>query len=326
MAEESFPFQELAEGDRTVSAAMFAKHLGYIRTRGVIQGIDDALAVRPSSPEAMSVALGAGGAFVGLTQLRAYRNTMPRTLVVAAADATHARHDLVVLDMNTATGPPDTRRVTATVVPGVAAAKPADPALVESETHYQLPLARIVVAAGASGIGADAITDLREYSKPANSGDAVGFARRVKTSDESVRSSTTLQDDDELSFTAEANSVYFVITASLGEGATTGDLKFGWNLPAAAELHGVKSGWNASFAAFTGSASLVDPARGGAGYAEWDGPGNNAGDRVFQHLFMGFLVTGAAGGTVARRFAQAVARSTPSKHLAGSFLLFMKLN
>ena len=171
----------------------------------------------------------------------------------------------------------------------------------------------------------DAITDLRKYSKPANSGDASGFARRVKTSDESVRSSTTLQDDDELSFTAEADSVYFVITASLGEGAAIGDLKFGWNLPGAAELHGVKSGWNATFAAFTGSASLVDPARGGAGYAEWDGPGNNAGDRVFQHLFMGFLVTGAAGGTVARRFAQAVARSTPSKHLAGSFLLFMKL-
>ena len=36
MAEESFPFQELAEGDRTVSAAMFAKHLGYIRTRGIV--------------------------------------------------------------------------------------------------------------------------------------------------------------------------------------------------------------------------------------------------------------------------------------------------
>lgn len=324
MAEESFPFQELAEGDRTVSAAMFAKHLGYIRTRGVISGVDDALEVRASSPQAMSVELRAGGAFVGLTQLRAYRNTMPRTLVVAAADAAHARHDLVVLDMNTATGPPDTRRVTAVIVPGVAAADPTDPALVQGETHYQLPLARIVVAAGASGIGPDAITDLRGYSKPANSGDAVGFARRVKTSDESVRSSTTLQDDDELSFTAAANSVYFVIAGSLGEGAQAADLKFGWNLPGTTEIHGWKGGWNASFGAFTGAASVVDPSRTGA-YDEWSGPGNNAGDRVFQHVFMGFIVTDGAGGTVARQFAQAVSNSTPSKHLAGSFLLYMKL-
>jgi hypothetical protein len=324
MAEESFPFQELAEGDRTVSAAMFAKHLGYIRTRGVIHGVDDALAVRASSPEAMSVELGAGGAFVGLTQLRAYRNTLPRTLVVDPADAAHARHDLVVLDMNTSSGPPDTRRVTATIVPGVAAADPADPALVQTETHYQLALARIVVPAGGRGIGAGALTDLREYSGPANSGDGGGFATRVKTSDESVRSSTTLQDDDDLSFTADANSVYFVIAGSLGEGARAGGLKFGWNLPAAAELHGWRGGWGNNLAAFNGNSSLVDPAL-GASYAQWTGPGNGAGDRALQHLFLGFLVTGGTGGTVARRFAQVTAHTTPSKHLAGSFLLYMKL-
>ena len=324
MAEESFPFQELAEGDRTVSAAMFAKHLGYIRTRGVIHGVDEALAVEASSPEAMSVELRAGGAFVGLTQLRAYRNTLPRTLVVAAADAAHARHDLVVLDMNTETGPPDTRRVTAAIVPGVAAADPADPALVQSETHYQLALARIVVPAGAGGIGAGDIADLREYSAPANSGDGAGFATRVKTSDESVRSSTTLQDDDDLSFTAEANSVYFVITGSLGEGARTGGLKFGWTLPGTAEIHGLKGGWGSNRAAFGGASSVVDPSAGGA-YDEWTGPGIDAGDRVLQHLFLGFVVTGAAGGAVARRFAQATAHTTPSKHLAGSFLLYLKL-
>ncbi len=324
MAEESFPFQELAEGDRTVSAAMFAKHLGYLRTRGVIHAIDDALAVRASSPEAMSVALGAGGAFVGLTQLRAYRNTLPRTLVVAAADAAHARHDLVVLDMNTATGPPDTRRVTALIVPGAAAAAPADPALVRSETHYQLPLARIVVPAGASGIGAADIADLRTYSAPANIGAEAGFAKRVKASDESVRSSTTLQDDDDLWFTAEANSVYLVIAGSLGEGAPTGDLKFGWNLPGATEIHGWMGGWASNLAAFAGASSLIDPSRGGA-YDEWSGPGNGAGDRILQHLFLGFVVTGGAGGTVARQFAQETAHTTPSKHLAGSFLLYMKL-
>lgn len=324
MAEESFPFQELADGDRTVSAAMFAKHLGYIRERGVIQGIDDALAVRASAPEAMSVELGTGGAFVGLTQLRAYRSTLPRTLVVAAADPAQARQDLVVLDMNTSSGPPDTRRVSALVVPGAASAAPADPALIETEAHYQLAIARIAVPAAARTIGPAQITDLRRYSAPANSGDADGFVKRVKTSDESVRSSTTLQDDDDLTFIAEPDSVYFVITGSLGAGSRTGDLQFGWNLPGTTEMHGVKAGWDKGFMHFSGASSVVDPSAGGS-YHQWSGPGNDGGDRIFQHLFMGFVVSDGQGGVVARQFAQATSQATPSKHLAGSFLLYMQL-
>ena len=324
MAEESFPFQELAEGDRTVSAAMFAKHLGYIRERGVIQGVDDALAVRASAPEAMSVELGTGGAFVERTQLRAYRNTLPRTLVVAAADPALARQDLVVLDMNTSSGPPDTRRVSALVVPGAASAAPADPALAETEDHYQLAIARIAVPAGARTIGPGQITDLRSYSAPANSGDGGGFAKRVKTADESVRSSTTLQDDDDLTFIAEPDSVYFVIAGSLGAGSRTGDLKFGWNLPGTTEMHGVRGGWSSAFAHFSGATTVVDPST-GATYHQWTGPGNDGGDRVFQHLFMGFIVSDGRGGVVARQFAQAASHTTPSKHLAGSFLLYTKL-
>ena len=168
MAEESFPFQELAEGDRTVSAAMFAKHLGYVRTRGVIQGVDNTLAAGPSNPAALSVDLDTGGAFVGLTELRAYRNTLPRTLALAAADLTHPRHDLLVLDMDTDAGPPDTRRVTAQILTGAPAATPLDPALTQTENHYQLPLARILVPALATSISAGDITDLRTYSSPAN--------------------------------------------------------------------------------------------------------------------------------------------------------------
>ena len=170
MAEESFPFQELAEGDRTVSAAMFAKHFGLIRSRGVARDVDGALAVGPSSPAAMSVDVAPGAAFVGLTELRAYRNTLARTLALAAADPTNPRHDLVVLDLDTATTPTDTRRVAALVVTGTPAGSPADPALTQTETHYQLPLARVVVPAAAATIGAGDLTDLRAYSSPQNLG------------------------------------------------------------------------------------------------------------------------------------------------------------
>ena len=168
MAEESFPFQELAEGDRTVSAAMFAKHLGYLRTRGVISGVDNALTVAASSPLAMSVDLDTGGAFVGLSQMRAYRNTLLRTLVLAAADPSNPRHDLLVLDMDTDTGPPDTRRITASVVTGTPNAVPVDPTLSVTETHYQIALARIVVPAAATTIGPGDLTDLRLFSTHAN--------------------------------------------------------------------------------------------------------------------------------------------------------------
>ena len=148
--------------------------------------------------------------------------------------------------------------------------------------------------------------------------------KRVKTSDESVRSSTTLQDDDDLTFIAEPDSVYFVITGSLGAGSRTGDLQFGWNLPGTTEMHGVKAGWDKGFMHFSGASSVVDPSAGGS-YHQWSGPGNDGGDRVFQHLFMGFVVSDGQGGVVARQFAQATSQATPSKHLAGSFLLYMQL-
>ena len=168
MAEESFPFQELAEGDRTVSAAMFAKHLGGIRARGVNFGVDNQLQVTESSPQAMSVDTGA--AFVGLTEQRAYRNTLSRTVPIAAADPTDPRHDLVVLEMDTASG---VRTVTAKIVQGTPAASPLDPALTQTEVHYQLAIARVVVPAAAVNIKNADIADLRTFSTPRNFPQAV---------------------------------------------------------------------------------------------------------------------------------------------------------
>ena len=105
MTEESFPFQELVQGDRTVTAAMFAKQLSIIRSRGVILLQDDELQVSASSPAALSIDVGTGAAFVGASELRAYRNTLARTLTIAAADPTNPRHDLVVLDLDTNISP-----------------------------------------------------------------------------------------------------------------------------------------------------------------------------------------------------------------------------
>ena len=193
MAEESFPFQELADGDRTVSAAMFAKHIGMIRSRGVIKSVDNGLAVSQSSPAAMSVDLDTGAAFAGATQLRAYRNTLARTITIAAADPTDPRHDLVVLDMNTDTGPPDTRRVTTMIVQGTPDPSPSDPALVQTETHYQLALARVLVGAAVASIVDANITDLRTYSTPLNAPTG-GLTREGGNTTEATTTSTSAVD------------------------------------------------------------------------------------------------------------------------------------
>ena len=193
MAEESFPFQELADGDRTVSAAMFAKHISMIRSRGVIKSMDNGLAVSQSSPAAMSVDLDTGAAFAGATQLRAYRNTLARTITIAAADPTDPRHDLVVLDMNTDTGPPDTRRVTTMIVQGTPDPSPSDPALVQTETHYQLALTRVLVGAAVASIVDANITDLRTYSTPFNAPTG-GLTREGGNTTEATTTSTSAVD------------------------------------------------------------------------------------------------------------------------------------
>ena len=194
MAEESFPFQELIDGDRTVSAALFAKMLGSIRTGGVIKNIDNDLAVTESSPQAMSVDLDTGAAFVGLSELRSYRNTLARTLPIAAADPTNPRHDLLVLDMDTVTTPSDTRRVTALIVQGTPAASPVDPTLTVTEEHYQLVVARIVVGAAAASILDADIADLRAYSNPANSALTAGLTLVGSVTTEATSASATAVD------------------------------------------------------------------------------------------------------------------------------------
>lgn len=193
MAEESFPFQELVEGDRTVSAPLFAKMLGSIRTTGVIKSVDNELAVTESSPQAMSIDLDTGAAFVGLSELRSYRNTLARTLTIAAADPTNPRHDLLVLDMDTTTSP-DTRRITALIVQGTPAASPVDPTLTVTEAHYQIALARVVVGAAATSITNSDIADLRTYSSPANSSLVAGLTPVGSKTTEATMNSTSAAD------------------------------------------------------------------------------------------------------------------------------------
>ncbi len=322
MAIQSFPFAEVLAGDRTVSAGLYAASLAAQHGEaGVALQQGDGLEVSPTSPASRAVVVGTGGAFVGTRNAQRYGSSdTALTVAVPVNNAGNTRHDLIVLDLDLADAE---RAITTGRVQGTPAASPVDPTPTQTATRYQIPLARLVLADGFTAIAQDDIEDLRTAIGDPSTGTPLGLARVVKTSDESVTSSTTLQDDDDLEFDADANSVYFLIAGSLGDASGTGDLKFGWTLPSGAEIHGFKEGWDASPNAFTGSSAIVDPST-GASYTEWSGQGAGAGDRVLQHLFLGLLVISGAG-RVGRRFAQASSSTTASKHLAGSFLAYAKL-
>ena|SRR3990167_483290 len=65
--------------------------------------------------------------------------------------------------------------------------------------------------------------------------------RVIKSADESVTSSTTLQNDDHLVLAVDVNSRYILILDILWVGATAGDLKYAFTVPASATIFGFDS-------------------------------------------------------------------------------------
>jgi len=65
----------------------------------------------------------------------------------------------------------------------------------------------------------------------------VGPLARVKTADESVTSSTTLQNDDHLVIPVTANSKYAVEAFIMALGPATADLKIDWAIPASSFIN-----------------------------------------------------------------------------------------
>lgn len=129
---------------------------------GVQRGSD--LAVSANGTPNMSVNIAAGGAFIRGTQSSnqgAYHvwNDAVLNLVVAAADATNGRRDLVIAQVRDSfyAGADNDARLL--IVTGTPAASPADPSLVAYPNA--LVLARITVAAGDTAINTADLTDLR---------------------------------------------------------------------------------------------------------------------------------------------------------------------
>jgi hypothetical protein len=229
MAQKSYFFDSV-DHDRIYTAADFARVFGAIVGRdGVIYGYGDELNVTPGT--GMAVKVGTGAAFVQGRMLEVYDQA--ETLSIATADATNPRIDLVVVRVDLSSGE---RRAYLAVRVGTPAANPAAPLLQQDATIWELSLAQVRIAAGATGITADDIIDEREWvldARPGLAGSATfaGPAGRTITHDlgHTDYNVTVTPTDDPLGFLGEVwviKSANAVVVYNSGSATTS----FEWRI------------------------------------------------------------------------------------------------
>uniref|UniRef100_A0AAU2A022 Uncharacterized protein n=1 Tax=Streptomyces sp. NBC_00093 TaxID=2975649 RepID=A0AAU2A022_9ACTN len=139
----------------------------------------------------------------------------------------------------------------------------------------------------------------------------------VKSAGESVTSSTTLQNDNELLAPVEANATYDVFLLLLHDSDATAaaDIKVGWTGPASAALnwgvHGANSAATSSTSALTNmqTRTIAEVAAFGGG----DSSGTTA-------LIYGTLTTAGTAGTLQLQWAQETSNGVATNVRAGSRL------
>ena len=140
--------------DRVYSAALLSRILSKHIRDGIVHGDGGELAVSASDPPAMTVKVATGTAMV---QGRFCENDAALTLAVPAAHATYARIDRVVVRLNASPG----RVIDILVKKGTPAPSPVPPGLTRTPETWELSLAQIFVAAGATMVQTANITDER---------------------------------------------------------------------------------------------------------------------------------------------------------------------
>lgn len=157
MSQREFLYGSVA-GDRVYDPLSFPRVWARLASNGVVTGFGSSLAVVENSPPAQNVKVGLGAAFVMGHYFEVYG--APEVLAVGAAHATLARIDRVIIRRSLAA-----RTTALAILPGVAAASPAAPALTQNEAGvYEISLAQILVPAASSSVITSRITDERSYA------------------------------------------------------------------------------------------------------------------------------------------------------------------
>lgn len=280
--------------DFAILAAGFAGNGVYIGGAVSAQGTPD-----------MTVAVAAGlGRYADQSFVIAAGN-----VTITTADATNPRIDLIVSD--------NTGSKSATA--GTPSSNPAAPAIPASS----IVLAMVYVPANDTTMGANQITDKRimvSSSLP---------VVRYKTADESVISSTTLQDDDHLQFAVDANSMWvFELTLFTSAVNTTGDFKMQWSVPASTTMRWGPIMQASSVSAFTWywtdgtnntSQTPITPLIESTShvFASYNG--------VQGIKFYGMIFASSTAGTVKLQWAQNFSDANNSTFLKGSNIVVRRL-
>lgn len=149
-------FYDSVAGDRVYGSDAWAQLLTALVGDGIIAGIGDEYVVSESNPPAMSVDVGTGASITQGYFHETY--SAVATVAIAAADLTNPRIDRVVIRRDLAA-----RTSSVAVITGTPAASPSAPALVEDANGFwDIPLARVAVAALSVSILDADITDERE--------------------------------------------------------------------------------------------------------------------------------------------------------------------
>ena len=154
MTETSYPFD--AGAGAAINEAQWQQMARRFRQTGVIDGSLNKLLVSADG-SALSVSVATGDAFV---EGFFYRNDAALAKTIATAHATNPRIDTVVVRLDRVAN-----TATLQVITGTPAASPVAPALSQTDSLYELPLANVLVPAAAGVIVAGNVTDRRTLTQ-----------------------------------------------------------------------------------------------------------------------------------------------------------------
>ena len=144
-------FFNSVSGDRVYNADQISSMFEGLISDGIYENVDDAYVVTASS--GMIVNVGTGRAMV---KSKWVKNTAPIAVEISAAHVLLPRYTAVVLRLDISG-----RTISVETIDGTAASTPSKPAILRNGSYYDLLLAYVYVAAGATSITQANIEDQR---------------------------------------------------------------------------------------------------------------------------------------------------------------------
>jgi hypothetical protein len=159
-----FTAQETSLGvyDRVYSANDFINYFDKMFSNGVIVVGGGVLSTElqvSKVTDTMKVSINLGSAFINGHQFEIY--TAPIELTHDTADATYSRIDRIVLELNLTD---EVRAIVPKIVKGTPASSPSVPSLTQTDTIYQISLAKITIPANVSSLNTAFLADERTVS------------------------------------------------------------------------------------------------------------------------------------------------------------------